>query len=236
MICDSGIWTRAWADLSSICLFTAAWIWADFLAAGREKTGRGQKIRRELGLAETDFVAGYVAALEWRKGHHYVIELARRLCPDHPRLRFLFAGEGFDRERLQALAREAGVAERILFTGYRTDVPDVMAALDIKLFASEREGLPQVLVQAAAVGLPVLAFEAEGVRELVHEGKNGHVFGQGDVAGMARALTELMEQPQRRRRMSEYGPGLVDERWTIETMQAKTVALYDELLRERGLR
>lgn len=191
--------------------------------------------RAELGVGAEDFVVGYVAALEWRKGHHRLIEVARELCPRYPQLRFLFVGEGFDEERLQALVREAGLADCVLFTGYRNDVPEIMAVLDVKVFASEREGLPQVLVQAATVGLPVVAFEAEGVRELVRDGGNGYVLPQGDIRGMIQALTHLLEHPHLARELGARGPQLVDERWQIETMQQKTIALYETLLAEKGL-
>jgi len=207
-----------------------------FTAARVDKVARRQAIRSELGLDESDFVAGYVAALEWRKGHRYLIEMARQLSPNYSCLKFLFVGEGFDRERLENMVEVAGLDNTIIFTGYRTDVADVMAAMDVHLFASEREGLPQVLVQSAAVGLPVLAFEAEGVREMVYDGVNGCVFPHGDVDAMAAALEYFIHQPEQARLMGENAPVLVDDRWQMETMQHKTEKLYDSLLREKGLR
>jgi glycosyltransferase involved in cell wall biosynthesis len=191
--------------------------------------------RRELGLPEDAFIAGYIAALEWRKGHHYLISMMEALAPIHPRLHMVFAGEGFSGDRLKKLVVDAGLTDRIHFLGYRNDVPEIMATLDVKLFASEREGLPQVLVQADAVGVPVLAFEAEGVREMVHEGVNGFVFPHGDSDGMARALVEFIENPARARAMGEKGRALVDDRWDIATMQRKTQRLYDEMLQEKGV-
>ena len=80
-----------------------------FRQAGANKTARRQAIRTELGLAEEDFVAGYVAALEWRKGHRYLVEVARRLAASYPHLHILFVGEGFDRPRIEALIRQAGL-------------------------------------------------------------------------------------------------------------------------------
>lgn len=191
--------------------------------------------RAELGLGAEDFVVGYVAALEWRKGHHRLIEVARQLCPRYRHLRFLFVGEGFDGGRLQALVQAGGLADRVLFTGYRNDVPEIMATLDVQAFASEREGLPQVLVQAASVGVPVVAFEAEGVRELVKDGWNGYVLPQNDVRGMIKVLVHLIEQPHLARKMGARGPELVDDRWQIETMQEKTLALYKTLIAAKGL-
>ncbi|NOZ51236.1 MAG: glycosyltransferase family 4 protein [Chloroflexi bacterium] len=204
-------------------------------AAARSLSAQQRAAKRaELGLGADDVVVGYVAALEWRKGHHRLIQVAQQLCPRFPHLRFLFVGEGFDAGRLQDMVREVGLTDRILFSGYRTDVPEIMATLDVKVFASEREGLPQVLVQAAAVGLPVVAFEAEGVRELVRDGWNGTVLPQGDVNGMVAALGRLIQQPQLRQEMGARGPQLVDDRWHIATMQQKTLALYEALLTAKG--
>jgi len=207
-----------------------------FLEARENKSVRRQAIRTELGLSEDDFVAGYVAALEWRKGHRYLIEVAKQLCSSYSRLKVLFVGEGFDRERLEEMVAGVGLKDRITFTGYRNDVADVMAALDVHLFVSEREGLPQVLVQSAATGMPVLAFEAEGVRELVHDDVNGYVFTHGDVDAMAVALEYFINEPELAQMMGAEGPSLVNDSWQIDTMQRKTQDLYLTLLKERGIR
>ncbi|HHB91149.1 MAG TPA: glycosyltransferase family 1 protein [Anaerolineae bacterium] len=191
--------------------------------------------RRELGLPEDAFVAGYIAALEWRKGHRHLIRVMQILAPRYPQLHLVFAGEGFSADRLKKLVADAGLNDRIHFLGYRNDVPEIMAALHVKLFASEREGLPQVLVQADAVGVPVLAFEAEGVREMVKDGVNGHVFRYGDVKSMAAALERFLQDPELARRMGQLGRAFVDDRWDIATMQRKTQALYFQLLKEKGL-
>lgn len=206
-----------------------------FRAARRMTAAERLARRREWGLGEEHFIAGYVAALEWRKGHRFLLQAAVPICARYPQVRLLFVGEGNDRPRIERLVDEAGLRERVIFTGYRTDIAAVMATFDLKLFAGTREGLPQVLVQAAAVGLPVLAFAAEGVTEMVHDGGNGFVLPPGDIAGMVRAWTTLIEQPDLRRRLAAYGPTLVDDRWQVATMQAKTRALYEELLAEKGL-
>ncbi len=203
-------------------------------AAAMSREQRQAK-RRQLGLPADAFIAGYIAALEWRKGHHYLIQMMQTLAPRHPDLHVVFAGEGFSAERLKKLVADAGLTHRIHFLGYRNDVPEIMAMLDVKLFASEREGLPQVLVQADAVGVPVLAFEAEGVREMVHDGVNGFVFPHGDTKAMAAALTRMIEEPRLRQEMGAKGRALVDDRWDIATMQRKTKELYDKLLQKRGL-
>jgi len=191
--------------------------------------------RLELGLPEDAFVAGYIAALEWRKGHRHLIRMMQELASRYPQLHLVFAGEGFSAARLKRMVADAGLEDRIHFLGYRNDVPEIMAALHVKLFASEREGLPQVLVQADTVGVPVLAFEAEGVREMVRDGVNGYVFPYGDVGAMSRALERFIRHPEEARRMGQQGRALVDDRWDIATMQRKTQALYDQLLKERGL-
>jgi len=187
--------------------------------------------KQELGLPADAFVAGYIAALEWRKGHHHLIEMMKKLAPQHPHLHLVFAGEGFSEQRLRDLVARAGLNERIHFLGYRNDVPEIMGMLDVKLFVSEREGLPQVLVQADTVGRPILAFEVEGVREVVRDGFNGFIFRQGDVDGLSRALVRFIQNPKLAREMGQNGQSLVDERWDIATMQRKTQELYEELLK-----
>ncbi len=207
-----------------------------FRAAGELSEAQREAKRRALGLPPGAFVAGYVAALEWRKGHRFLIRMMQTLAPRYPQLHLLFAGEGFSASRLKAMVTKAGLEHRIHFLGYRTDVAEILAAFHVKLFASNREGLPQVLVQANAVGVPILAFEAEGVRDMVRDGYNGYVFPYGDVAGMTAALERFIQNPDLARRMGQQGPSLVDDRWEIATMQRKTQALYDQLLQEKGLR
>ncbi len=206
-----------------------------FRAAAELPEAARRAKRRELGLPEDAFVAGYIAALEWRKGHRHLIHVMQTLAPRYPHLHLVFAGEGFSADRLKKLVADAGLNDRIHFLGYRNDVPEIMAALHVKLFASEREGLPQVLVQADAVGVPILAFEAEGVREMVKDGVNGYVFRYGDVEAMAAALERFIQDPDLARRMGQRGRQFVDDRWDIATMQRKTQDLYDQLLREKGL-
>ena len=85
------------------------------------------------------------------------------------------------------------------------------------------------------MGLPVLAFEAEGVRELVHEGVNGHIYPHGDVQALTLGLETLLQRPEIAHAMGAHAPTLVDDRWQITTMQAKTQSLYQELLAAKGL-
>ena len=206
-----------------------------FRAAAELPEHARQAKRQELGLPANAFVAGYIAALEWRKGHRHLIRMMQKLAPRYPHLHLIFAGEGFSSARLKQMVTEARLDDRIHFLGYRHDVPEIMAALHVKLFASEREGLPQVLVQADAVGVPILAFEAEGVREMVRDGVNGYVFKYGDIAAMSQALERFIADPEEARRMGQKGRQLVDDRWDISTMQRKTQELYEELLKEKGI-
>ena len=195
-----------------------------------------QGIRHKLGLPDNAFVAGCVANLERRKGHRHLIHLMQKLSPHYPQLHLILAGEGPEKHHLETLIADAGLNQRVHFLGYRQDAPEILAAMDVKLFASEREGLAQVLVQANAVGVPILAFKVEGTRETIQEGVNGYVFSQGDVAGMARALTTFIEQPNLVRKMGSAGRALVGDQWEISTMQRKTQALYETLLAQKGLR
>lgn len=186
--------------------------------------------RRELGVAEDEIIIGKVAALEPRKGHQYAIRAARKLMRDHGNVKFLFVGDGWYRPKLEEMVRRNGLEGSIVFTGYREDIADVMASFDIVILTSLWEGLPQVLVQAAAVGKPIVAFDVEGAKEVVKEGVNGFIVPSKDVDALVEKLDYLLRDPERAKSMGAQGRQIITDQWSISTMQHKTRCLYDELV------
>jgi glycosyltransferase involved in cell wall biosynthesis len=208
---------------------------SQFFAVGRltEEDIRGK--RKELGIKPGDAVIGMVGSLEPRKGHIHLIEAAKEIVGDHPNARFLVVGEGFYRGELERAVQNQGLRDHVLFRGYRTDIAEVMATFDILALTSLWEGLPQVLVQAAAVGLPIATFEVEGAREVVKDGVNGFVVPLKDVDQLVEKIDYLLADLDRAREMGLRGRELVDDAWRVETMVRQTDALYQRLLRERGI-
>jgi len=186
--------------------------------------------RRELGVADDEIVIGKVASLEPRKGHEYAIQAAKKLIQHHHRVRFLFVGDGWYRPKLEQMVHQNGLEESIIFTGYREDIAEVMATFDIAILTSLWEGLPQVLVQAAAIGKPIVTFDVEGAKEVVKDGVNGFIVSSKDIDALVDKVGYLLADTKRAKSMGERGRDMISDKWSIRTMQEQTCRLYDELI------
>jgi glycosyltransferase involved in cell wall biosynthesis len=200
--------------------------------AHSQRRTRGQGIRTAAAVQDSDFVVVTIGRLEPRKGQRFVLEAIARLVDRHPGLRLWVVGEGHGEGDLRDLSRSLGLDDVVSFLGYRADVPDLLAACDSFIFASLWEGLPQVLVQAAAAGLPIVTSDVEGAREVVHHGVSGYIVPRADTAALAERLDELLADPNGARQMGSRGCNNIGDRWAIETQMAETVRLYAELCEE----
>jgi glycosyltransferase involved in cell wall biosynthesis len=133
----------------------------------RDKINYKEKYE-ELGINAGDFLIGNVARLETRKGHQFLLDAFKNVVEEQKdgHVKLLIIGEGNKRKYLENYVKELNLGDRVIFTGYREDVEELMALMDIFVLTSLREGLPRVLVQAAAVGMPSVAFNVDGVPEI----------------------------------------------------------------------
>jgi glycosyltransferase involved in cell wall biosynthesis len=197
-------------------------------------TVSGAGVRAELGLEAVPLV-GLVANIRGSKGHGIFLEAARAVLAREPAARFLIVGDGigFDdvRQRVGALGLDAAVR----MTGFRRDIPEVMAALDVLVLPSVRsEAASQVIPQALAVGTPVVATDVGGSGELVREGETGRLVRAGDPAILAGAIVDCLADRSRARAMARRGQALVRERHSLDAAMTRTTAVYRQLL-GRGL-
>src|SRR5262249_32957726 len=146
----------------------------------------GKAVRGELGLGAAP-VVGLVANVRGSKGHNVFLEAARTVRASAPGARFLVVGDGGRFDGGSQRVRDMGLDASVRLTGFRRDIPQIMAALDILVLPSIRsEAIPQVIPQALAVGTPVVASTVGGSPELIRDGENGRLVPPGD----ARALAE----------------------------------------------
>ncbi len=174
-----------------------------------------------------------IARLTEEKGHRYLLEALPSLIATWQKLRCLIVGEGELRDILMELAARLGVAASCVFTGARTDIPDVLAGADVVLLPSVSEGFPFVLLEALAMGRPVVASRVNGVPELIEDRKTGRLVPPRDSQALARAIRELLLDPPQAAAMGEEGRRVVQERFTADGMVAQTVALFESVLGER---
>lgn len=173
-------------------------------------------------------VIGAVARLVPVKGLHYLIDAAPdilRRCPD---ARFLLVGDGEMRPALEAQARSLGLADRIVFTGFREDVPSVIAGTDVVALPSLNEGMGRVLVMAMALGKPIVASRVGGVAELLQNGEAGLLVPPRDAAALAEAILTLLQDPVRALALGQAGRRLAP-RYSAEAMLDALAKVYHEI-------
>jgi glycosyltransferase involved in cell wall biosynthesis len=121
----------------------------------------------------------------------------------------------------------------VILTGFRTDIPRLLAAMDIVVLASHLEGLGTSLLDAMAMARPVVATRVGGIPEMVEDGVNGRLVPPRDPAALAGALIELIHRPDERKRMGEAGRARMLEKFSAETMVTATESLYLKILSEK---
>lgn len=189
-------------------------------------------VRREFGIPEDAPVVGKIARLFSLKGHDQLLDAAPEIVRRHPNVRFFLIGDGLLYEHLRSRAREAEILDNFVFAGLipRERIPEMIAAMDVVVHTSLREGLARVLPQALAMGKPCVSFDLDGAPEVVIPGETGFLVKPGDVRELADAISELLANPQLRARMGEAGRHRVDPAFRAETMVEQIASVYQSLL------
>jgi glycosyltransferase involved in cell wall biosynthesis len=194
-------------------------------------------LRRELGLERAVIVVGTVGRLVEEKGYRELFAAADRVCEERPDVRFLVVGE-IDEHKADAIRREEieAAGKHVTFSGWRQDVRDLLAAMDVFVLPSWREGLPRSAIEAAAMGKPMVLTDVRGCREVVRDGVEGILVPPRDPAALAEAIATLVESPELR---SEYGAAArarAVARFDERMVEERILGAYEEVLAGKGLR
>lgn len=200
----------------------------DVAAAQRARRDR-DAVRAELGIAADELVVGTVANLRPVKGYPHLFAAARRVLDRHPGVRFVTVGQGPQEDEVRALHRELDLGEGVLVLGHRRDAVAIMGACDVFCLASLQEGLPVALMEALALGLPVVATGVGGITEVVDDGVEGLLVAPASPQALAEAILAVLGDEDLRRSMAaaaaERGAAL-----SIDAAVASTEALYRQLV------
>jgi len=194
-----------------------------------------RKKRRELGIGLEDFVIGNVARLETRKGHKFLIDVFKNIAgeqKDGP-VKLLIIGEGNKREDLEHYVKGLNLEGKVIFTGYREDVEELMAVMDIFALTSLREGLPRVLVQAAAVGMPSVAFNVDGVSEIIKDVYNGFLIEVKNLEQLENRMMQYINNKELVLLHGRNGREFIENKWSIKGMVDRIDKIYQNLVREK---
>lgn len=192
-----------------------------------------RSLRQELNLNEADILIGNVANFDPPKGQHHLIEAALLVCKKNPNAKFLLIGderEGEIADPLKERVASLGLTDRILFLGFRTDVPDLLYLLDIFVLPSISEGLPLSIIEAKAAAKPIVATDVGGVSEVVTDGQNGYLVPPGDESSLAERLIKLAENADLRQTMGTNGYDEARAMFSMETMIGKYQDLFVRMI------
>ena len=189
--------------------------------------------RRALGLADDAPVVGTVGRLSTQKDPETFVQVERQVLDEVPDARFVIVGDGPLRDATERLATRLGLGDRLHLLGIRPDVPEILRAFDVFVLTSRWEGLPRVVLEAMASGLPVVASSVDGTAEVVRDGVNGLLVGAGDVGGFAAATVKLLQHPELRDRLADDGRTAVVREFGLDTMIRRLEELYIDLVQAR---
>lgn len=200
-----------------------------------------EEIREQLGLKVTDFVVGFIGRLVRSKGVLDLLDAFQLAAEELPDLKLLLVGGLLDSERdrslenLSGLLEERRMAERVIRTGFRKDVPRMLALMDVLVLPSYREGFGMVQAEAGAMSVPVISTRTRGSLEAVQEGVNGLLIERGDPREMADKIFLLRRDPGLREQMGREGRRIAEEQFSEEIIYGKIIAVYQQLLGEQGV-
>ncbi len=193
--------------------------------------------RKELGFSPHSLVVGFVGWLIPIKGVTYLVNAMARIVEQHSKNLLVLVGKGDDKGeeeiKLKEQVERAGLADKVRFLGWRPDVDKIMGCFDIFVLPSLNEGMGRVLVEAMAAGLPIVASRVGGIPDLVKDGENGLLVPPANAGALDRAISDLLSDKARRKRMGETGKRMCRP-YSVEAMVEKIDDLYSRLVEERS--
>lgn len=183
-------------------------------------------MRAHFGIPREAFVIGIIAVLRRAKGHRFLLQALKILAPEFPRMQLLIAGTGPQERNIRTLIKELGLEERVRMLGHVDDIPSLLTALDVFVLPAQEEALGTALVEATAMGVPVIATRIGGIPEVL--GEAGLLFASEDVDALVAHLRTLMASPDLAVRMREQGKARARELYDENLMVRRTEKLYLE--------
>ncbi len=197
------------------------------------KPGRPDRdLRLELKLPTEHRLVGLISYLRSYKGHEYFIEAAARVLPRAKDVTFLIVGEGPEEARLREMVASMGLSSNVRILGFRDDLLNVFRSLDLFVIPSvEGDTIPQVLMQALAMGLPVVSTTVGSIPDVVQDGRTGFVVPPRDAGALAERILALLDNSALRAEMGRYGRTLLEQEYSLARMLDRLEDVYKRVAR-----
>ncbi len=195
-------------------------------------SGNKEYYLKEFQIPENAYILGCVARLEQMKGHRYLIDAFSKFVQKYPNCRLFLVGDGPEREQIKKQIEELGIAACVILTGVRQDVPQLLSIFDVFLSASLKEGMPFTLLEALAAGIPVVATDVIGNRDIIRSGWNGWLVPSMDSESLYQGICYVKEHPEAYAKWKKNGIETIKMNFTIERSMKSLFHIYDVLLRK----
>jgi glycosyltransferase involved in cell wall biosynthesis len=193
-----------------------------------------QQARRAVGLPPERFLIGAVGRLSREKGFDVLIRAVAQLLRDGKDIGLAIAGEGDARRELESQIAEMGVGDRVSLLGFRSDTVRLFQAFDVFALSSIREGLPNVVLEAMALEVPVVATRVAGVPALIRDGSDGLLIEAGDMGSLAQALARLHANQSLRNTLAANARATIESRYSFARRMQRVANVYDSLFQTRS--
>ena len=185
-------------------------------------------LKEKLGITDKNFVCGIAARLEHYKGHAYLLDTVKEISAAHPEIKVLIMGRGSEEETLKAKARELGIEDNVIFTGFITDLAPYYHVTDLCLNCSYgTEATSMALGEGMSLSIPCVVTSFGGNPYMVEDGVNGYLVPIKDSHAMADAIVRIMEDPALAEKLGQGARRMFEERFTAEAMTRKLEKIYD---------
>lgn len=198
-----------------------------------QRSRRREALRAEFGLDESTIVFGNVGRLHIQKGQQYLLKAFDHVRRQQPNCNLWFIGDGDLRHDLEKLAHDLNIVDSVRFLGVRTDIPDLLTAIDVFVLPSLWEGQPVSLLEAMTAGKPVIASNVDGIVDILVNEENGLLVPTKDSVRLAKAMLRLACEKSLRDSLSAAALASVFDRFSVQEMARRVGKLYYEVYMER---
>lgn len=201
----------------------------------QDRKTKTNDFRKELSIGSDDFIIGNISRLELLKGHALLLKAFKILKEQHRerKIFLLIIGEGEEKKNILRDIKEYGLENEVILKGYCDNIPEILTSINLLVHTSSREGLPRVMVQSAAAGLAMVAFNVDGIPEIIKDNFNGFLVEHKNIVQLVEKINIYVESPELLKIHGENSKKIVKNRWTIEGMVQETDKIYSMLIKEK---
>jgi len=188
-------------------------------------------LRNEWGITHAEPLIGAIGRLVWQKGLEHLIQAAAEILAAVPDAWFLVVGKGPFRANLQTLARELNISDRIIFTGFRSDIRELLSAIDILVVPSLLEGFPMITLEAMAMAKPIVATQLPGIKEQISNGVEGILVPPNNSKALGAAVLSILQDKKLASTLGGAARSRVESCFSVEKMVGETEKVYLSVLK-----